>query len=134
MGKDSELIKKYGAKRVLFECAQRGLEAFVPSTDTKETDIIIQTKSGGTKEIQVITQVQKEAKNFDVPLSYLNEKDNSYIACYFFKSDDVWIIPSNKFIELNELDLKENPSARVTIDKKNKNVLEEYLNNYNLLL
>lgn len=134
MGKDSELIKKYGAKRVLFECAQRVPEVFAPSTDTKGIDIIIQTKSGGTKEIQVITQVQKEGKNFDVPLSHLTEKDNSYIACYFFKSDDVWIIPSNKFIELNELDPKEDPSARVTIDKKNIKVLEDYFNNYNQLL
>jgi hypothetical protein len=133
MGKDSELIKKYGTKRVLFECAQRGLEVFAPSIDTKGVDIIIQTNSSDTKEIQVITRVPKEGKNFDIPLSYLSDKDNSYIACYFFKSDDVWIIPSNEFVKLNELDPKDNPSARVTIDKKNIKELKGYFNNYDQL-
>jgi len=133
MGKDDLLIEKYGAKRVLFEFAERGFETYSTGKDTEGTDIIISTKSGKRREIQVKTRVIKEGRNFDIPLSDLNSKENSFIACYFFKGDDVWIIPSEKFIELNELDNEEYPYARVTIDKKNEKVLDEYLNNYDQL-
>jgi hypothetical protein len=132
MGKDDLLIEKYGAKRVLFEFAERGFETYSTGKDAEGTDIIISTKSGKHREIKVKTRVTKEGRNFDIPLSDLYNKENFFIACYFFKGDDVWIFPAEKFIELNELDSKEYTYARVTIDK-NKKLLDEYLNNYNQL-
>lgn len=134
MGKDSALVGKLGENYVLSVFLKRKYDVYAPIADVNGIDFIVRTKNGDYKEIQVKTRDPDKGNNFDVEFEYLNRKSNYYVACFFLNGNEIWIIPAEKFLEINTLKPEDGYGrAVVRIGPRTRDKFEDFLDNYEQL-
>ncbi len=128
----NQVTGKRGELIVIGKILESGITVYTPVCDVEGIDCIARNDKNRLIEIQIKTRNKngEYQKNFMVT-DFQPHKD-FFICCYFLDTDELWTLPSYKFLEDSVLN-KEGKRVLAMTPNKERN-LTKYFNKYGLNL